>query len=99
MTRRLRFRPQAEADVLAIWDFTAARWSAEQAEGYLTGLQDTLALLCEHPDIARLVHDLTPPARLHPYRSHLVIFIEDETMLEVIRIVHMRSNWRGVIAD
>lgn len=93
------FRPRAEADVRAIWDFTAARWSVEQAEAYLTGLQDMLALLCEHPEIARLVPDLAPPARLHPYRSHLVIFTEDETSLEVVRVVHMRSNWRSVVAD
>lgn len=73
MTRRLTFRPKAEADLAEIWEFTVARWSVAQAERYLTGLNEALALLCAHPEIARL-HDFTPPARLFPYRSHLVVF-------------------------
>lgn len=99
MTRRLTFRPWAEADLVGIWDYTAARWSEAQAERYLAGLGDTLALLCAHPEIARLHQDFTPPARLFPYRSQLVIFIADEAALEVIRVVHMRSDWQGLVVD
>lgn len=98
MTRRLTFRPKAEADLAEIWDHTAARWSVAQAESYLTGLNDALALLSAHPEIARL-HDFTPPARLFPYRSHLVVFVEDESTLEVIRVLHMRSNWRVLLVE
>lgn len=97
--RRLTFRPLAEADLSTIWDFTAERWSVEQAESYLTGLQDMLALLCGHPEIARSVQELNPPVKLYPYRSHLVIFTAGETSLEVIRVVHMRSNWRNAMPD
>lgn len=99
MTRRLTLRPQAEADLAAIWDHTAARWSVAQAERYLAGLGDTLALLAAHPEIARLHNTFTPPARLFPYRSHLVIFTADEAVLEVIRVVHMRSDWRGLVVE
>ncbi len=99
MTRRLTFRPQAEADLTGIWDFTAGRWSTEQAERYFTGLNQTLALLCAHPEIARLRTEFTPPVRLHPYRSHLVIFTADEEVLEVIRVVHMRSDWAAVLGE
>ena len=93
MTRRLRLRPRAEADLAEIWDHTVAQWSLAQAERYLDGLHDTLNLLCTHPEIARLHHDHTPPARFYPYRAHLVIFTADQTFVEVIRVVHQRSNW------
>ncbi|MCA0271220.1 MAG: type II toxin-antitoxin system RelE/ParE family toxin [Proteobacteria bacterium] len=98
MTRRLTFRPTAEADLADIWEHSAARWSVAQAERYLTGLDDALALLCAHPEIARL-HDFHPPARLFPYRSHLVVFTENEATLEVIRVMHMRSNWRVLLME
>lgn len=98
MTRRLTFRPKAEADLAEIWDHTAARWSVAQAERYLAGLNDALALVCAHPEIARL-HDFTPPARLFPYRSHLVVFVEEEATLEVIRVLHMRLNWRALLVE
>lgn len=99
MSRDLTLRPRAEADLAEIWDYTAARWSVTQAETYLTGLQAALALLCAHPEIARLHHDFSPPVRLFPYRAHLVIFAADETALEVIRVVHMRSNWQGLVVE
>lgn len=98
MTSRLTFRPKAEADLADIWDYTAARWSVAQAERYLDGLNDALTLLRAHPEIARL-QDFKPPARLFPYRSHLVVFTSDETTLEVIRVLHMRSNWRVLLTE
>lgn len=98
MIRLVTFRPKAEADLADIWDYTAARWSVAQAERYLAGLNDTLALLGAHPEIARL-HDFSPPARLFPYRSHLVVFFEDATAIEVIRVLPMRSNWRVLLVE
>jgi toxin ParE1/3/4 len=98
LTRRLTFRPKAEADLAETWEFTVARWSVAQAERYLTGLNEALALLCAHPEIARL-YDFTAPMRLFPYRSHLVIFTSDELTLDVIRVPHMRSDWQVVLVD
>jgi toxin ParE1/3/4 len=99
VTLRLVFTPKAEADLASIWAFTAERWSATQAERYLTGLGDTLALFRAHPEIARRRTEFTPPVRLHPYRSHVVIFTADEEALEVIRVVHMRADWAAVLSE
>lgn len=98
MTRGLSFRPLAVADLDDIWAYTAERWSAGQAKGYLTGLNGSLMLLCQHPEIARL-HDFTPPLRIFRFRSHLVVFQADESTLDVIRILHMRSNWQVLLSD
>lgn len=98
MSRRLVFRPRSEADLAEIWDHTVQHWSVAQAKSYLTGLNDTLLLLCDHPEIARL-HAFTPPVRVFPFRSHLLIFVADEAVLEVIRILHMRSDWKALLTD
>ena len=93
MTRTLTFRPLARVDLADIWAFTVERWSEAQADRYFEGLNEVLALLCAHPEIARLNEALTPPARHYFYRAHLVIFTADEGAVEVIRVVQMRSDW------
>ena len=99
MKRRLKLRKQARADLSEIWAFSAKQWSAAQADQYLTGLDDILSLLCVNPEISRLQDNYTPSVRVHRYRSHLVIFTADHTLLEVIRIVHSRSDWQAALSE
>jgi toxin ParE1/3/4 len=98
LTRRLAFRSKALADLDDIWTHTVDRWSVGQAQTYLTTLDETLGLLCDHPEIARL-HDFKPPVRIFPFQSHLVIFVAEETLLDVIRILPMRSDWQVLLTD
>ncbi len=99
MTHRISLSPRAERDLVEIWFHTANRWSEAEAERYLRGLRDLLDLLAAYPDIARPRREFTIPARLHPYRSHMVIFIFTDEMLEVVRVVHARSNWSMLLAE
>ena len=99
MTRLLVIRPTAEADLSDIWDCTAGRWSLAQAQSYASGLTGLLFLLCDQPEIAPLFGKLTVPVRICRYRSHLIIFTADEGTVDVIRVVHCRSNWQAVLAD
>ena len=99
MKRRIVFSAQADIDRDQIWEYTVERWSVAQAETYLTGLDRLLRLLADHPQIASERPNLDPPVRLHKYNSHLVIFTADEATLEVIRVVHSRSNWQALLAE
>ena len=99
MTRRIVFSARADIDRDHIWDYTVERWSVAQAETYLTGLDRLLRLLADHPQIASERRNLEPPVRLHKCNSHLVIFTADEATLEVIRVVHSRSNWQALLAE
>jgi toxin ParE1/3/4 len=95
----VRLRSGAKVDLSEIWAFTSKRWSATQADHYLIGLDDMLGLLCEQPEIAQKYGNFTPPVRIYRYRSHLVIFTTEVSVLEVIRVVHRRSNWVEVVSD
>ena len=99
MNRSLILRPLAQADLRAIWDHTATHWGQAKAETYLKSLGQLFILLADHPEIARERKDLRPPLRLHPHQSHLVIFASTDDALEVIRVVHNRSNWADLFAD
>lgn len=97
--RRLKVRRGARVDLSEIWAFTSQRWSAAQADQYLNDLNDMLGLLCANPEIAQKYGKFTPPVRIYRYRSHLVIFIADDSLLEVIRVVHGRSNWIELVSE
>ena len=97
MTWRIVFSAMADTDRDGIWDHTVARWSSEQAEVYLMGLDRVLSLLAEQPTLAREHNQFDPPVRVHPYRSHLVIFRADDLTLDVLRVVHVRADWAALL--
>lgn len=89
-----RLSPAAQNDLSDIWDYTAEMWSPDQVDAYLRGLGDTFGTLCSHPEIARERVEIDPPVRLHPYRSHLIIYRIEKDHLAIIRVVHSRQHWQ-----
>ena len=92
-----RLAPAAQNDLGGIWDYTALMWSPDQADAYLRGLAEKLDFLCGHPEIARERREIDPPVRLHPYRSHLIIYRIEHDRLAVIRVVHRRQHWQAFL--
>ena len=99
MTRQLILVPKAASDLSDIWDYTVERWSLPQARAYASGIIAVLTLLCEQPEIAQVFGKLRSPVRVYRFRSHLVIFTADDSTVEVIRVVHSRSNWQILLGD
>ena len=99
MKRHVVLHPRARADLRDIWRNTAERWSVRQAEAYSRALVAFFDILAEEPGMARERLDLNPSVRIHPYKSHLVIFRADDTQLEVLRVLHARSNWQALLGD
>lgn len=97
MTLDVTYSRKAKADLDDIWDYTRQRWSRDQANAYLAGLRSAVDLLAEQPHIARLRQEFSPAVRVHPYRSHLVIFEADEAEVRVIRVMHGRSDWEVAV--
>lgn len=94
-----RLSPAAQRDLNSIWDYTAETWSPGQADAYLRGLGDKLDALCSHPEIARERAEIDPPVRLHPYRSHLIIYRIEKDHLAIIRVVHGRQHWQVLLNE
>lgn len=99
MTRTIRLRPAAEADLSGIWDYTVQTWSEAQAATYLTGLGQTFERLAEFPEMARARTEFTPPVRIFPYQSHLIIYTAEACVLDVIRVPHSRANWMELLTE
>ncbi len=90
-----RLRPSAIDDLEAIWLYTAAQWSVDQADQYVRQLTAGLNLLAERPEIARERLELSPLVRIHPVASHLVVYRIESDHLDIIRIRHAREDWEG----
>lgn len=63
-------RPAAQTDLSDIWRHGTVTWGPDQADA-LFALFD---LLAEFPEMARARAEFTPPVRIQPNGSHLVIY-------------------------
>lgn len=88
-----RLTPAAQADLAAIWTYTAQTWSADQADAYLAGIRKTLDVLLASPEIARERTEITPPVRIHLHRAHVIVYRIEAPYLAVIRIRHGHEDW------
>ena len=99
MAERYRLTPGAESDLADMWRFGAGRWSPEQADRYEDGLLALLGLLSTQPSMAREQPEVGTGVRMHPYRSHVIFYRPGGDGIEVLRIVHARSDWTDVLDD
>jgi len=91
--------PLAEQDIEGIWNDGAERWGVDQADRYFDGMVNLFDLLSEQPEIARLRDEFSPPVRIHPYGSHIVVFEIVETGIAIIRVLHNRRNILALLGE
>ena len=73
---------------------TGARdFGVQQAEAYFAGLERTFAFLAEYPLSARERPEITPPVRIHPYRSHVIVYVIEGANIRILRVRHGREDW------
>jgi toxin ParE1/3/4 len=96
---RWTIRPAAEADLADIWIHGAASWGIGQAERYADGLFALFDLLAAYPEMAREREEFTPPVRIHPSGSHLVIYRWDGQGVEIIRVLHAHQDLMAYLND
>ena len=95
--RRYRLTPKAIADLEAIWLYTTAQWSAEQADQYVDELEQIFNTFAAMPEMARERREFSPPVRIHPHRQHLVIYREASDTVEIIRVLGGAQDWMAVL--
>lgn len=84
---------QAQEDLIDIWRYTYEKWGEAQADLYLDDLENALQLLAHEPLICRKREELTPPVRIHHTHKHLVIYIEIESGIRLIRVLHESCDY------
>ncbi|TYR30294.1 type II toxin-antitoxin system RelE/ParE family toxin [Mesorhizobium microcysteis] len=90
--RRYRLSPAARADLSSIWDYTADRWSVDQADRYTRELIDAVNDLCSGTSKGRRIDQVRSNYLALPAGAHLIVFRHSPTTIDVIRILHRRMD-------
>jgi toxin ParE1/3/4 len=89
-----RLSRQADEDYIEIYMQGVERFGILQAEQYLDRLEWTFRFLSDVPQAARERPELSPPMRVYPYGSHIIIYrIDPSGDVFIVRIRHRREDW------
>jgi toxin ParE1/3/4 len=88
-----RLTRQAEDDLVRLYVNGTRDFGPSQAEAYFSGLETSFAFLADHPRVARERMEITPPVRIHPYRSHVIVYRIHGDDIQILRVRHGREDW------
>jgi plasmid stabilization system protein ParE len=82
----------AKEDLIDIWLYGEMNWGAVSADQYLDSLDAFLETLINSPAKFALRRDFKPPVRIATVKSHLVIFLESNRHIQVIRVLYQSMD-------
>lgn len=86
------FSLRAQADLDAIWEYTADRWDVEQADSYLRDLVSACNAVASGSRRGRSADDIRPGYFKFTVISHVVFYKESNGIMDVIRILHQQMD-------
>ena len=84
---RVTRRPQAEADILEIWDYIVDD-SILDADRWVDSLDEKLALWATQPMMGRSRDELAPGIRSLAFGRYVVFFEPPSDGIDVVRVLH-----------
>ena len=87
-----RVSKAAQADIREIGRYTQQQWGKDQRRVYLGELNDRLQLLANTPMLAAERQTLDPPARIHPYEKHLIVYVIEDGGILIVRVLHQSMD-------
>lgn len=84
----------AEQDLILLSETGIRLFGVAQAKRYHDQMFGCFDLLSRNPEMARLRLELSSGIRIHPFRSHLIVYrIESDGEVLIVRIRHAREDW------
>lgn len=80
-------RPQAEADILEIWEYIAED-SVIEADRWIDRLDEKLALWATQPKLGRVRDELAGGLRSLPFGRYVVFYEVLPDGVDVVRVLH-----------
>lgn len=88
-----RLSRRAEEDLIQIYISSVEAFGETQAERYQETLEAAFDLIGEFPEMARERAEYDPPVRIHPCKSHVVIYLNEPSGPFIIRVRHAHEDW------
>jgi toxin ParE1/3/4 len=88
----LKIKPEAENDLMKIFEYTAKNWGVNQAEKYQDELFAGMLLITKQEQLSKEYSYTQIAYRKLHVKRHLIFYrVEDETCL-IVRILHDRMD-------
>ena len=84
---RVTRRPQAEADILEIWEYIAGD-SISAADQWVDALHEKMSLWASQPLMGRARDELVPGVRSLTFGRYVVFFEPLQDGIDVVRVLH-----------
>lgn len=91
MTDRYFLSPRAQADIDAIYDYTALHWGESQAELYIRQLRSALEIIAD-TRAGRACNEIRTGYYKYPSGSHLLFYRWTGAGAEIVRILHQSMD-------
>lgn len=89
-----RLTRKAAEDISTLFSEGAHKFGLGQAEKYHAGLDGIFQLISDNPELARNRLEISPPVRVYPYGSHLIIYlVEGNRDVLIVRVSHGHEDW------
>jgi toxin ParE1/3/4 len=88
----LLIAPAARRDIAAVLQYTEEEWGEAQASRYRAKLDASFGKIGRNPDIASGRPDMPPIYRALRVGSHVIIYQNKASFVEIVRILHQRMN-------
>jgi len=79
---------KAAVDLAGIYEYTILNFGLEEAQVYLSGMEERFATLAEQPMHGRNADELAPELRRSEYQSHIVFYVPKDNGVRIVRVLH-----------
>jgi toxin ParE1/3/4 len=86
--RKIFRSPEAQEDLLSIWEFGADEWSPDQADEHLRDIQDMCDRLRVHPELGRKRNELIAGLYSIPINRHVIFYQQSLKAITIVRVLH-----------
>lgn len=94
MSLRLFIAPTAKAEILGIWNYTAAKYGTDAAQDYVSDLDTMMLRLLDYPLLGEDCSDIRKGYRRIRARDHVIYYIASGSGISVMRLLHPSQNAR-----
>jgi toxin ParE1/3/4 len=90
--KELAIAPEADADLIGIYDYTSDTWGLDRADAYLDLIHARINGLLTGRTASHMADDVKPGLRRAVAEGHVVFFREDAARVTVLRVLHQRMD-------
>ena len=93
MKGRYVLSPEAEADLIGIWEYTRDHWNADQADTYILALIDVVQAVASGKRKGRSCDQIRSGYFRVASGSHVIFYRMSDATMDVVRILHQRMDF------